>query len=85
MAFMESLFEMLALLRAARALVGLTQEELANRAGISRQMLARIEAAGSGIQVAAVEKVRKALQREGVEFLPSTPDHGPGVAMKKRR
>lgn len=82
---MESLYEMMTLLLVARALVGLRQQELADRAGISRQILVRIENSEVGVQVAAVEKVRKALQKEGVEFLPSTSDRGPGIAMKKRK
>lgn len=82
---MESMYEIMALLRAARALVGLHQQELADRAGVSRQVIVRIEGSERGIQLSAIDKVRKALQREGVVFLPSTSFHGPGIAMKERK
>lgn len=82
---MESLYEMMSLLRAARALVGLHQQQLADLAGVSRQVIIKIEKSETGIQVAAIEKVRRALERNGVEFLPSTSDRGPGIAMKKRK
>lgn len=61
----------------------LSQEELAGRAGISRQTVVRIEAGGKGVAIDAVEKVRTALERAGAMFLPSTAEHGPGVALRK--
>ena len=63
----------------------LSQEELAGRAGISRQTVVRIEAGAKGVAVDAVEKVRAALERSGAMFLPSTAEHGPGVALRRAR
>ena len=81
---MDSLDDIAKNLRAARAMLGLRQDELAERAKVSRQMVARIESAGKGIPFDAVEKIRIALQREGVEFLPPSDTHGPGVALRKQ-
>jgi|ThiBio_1000_plan_1041568.scaffolds.fasta_scaffold20994_3 transcriptional regulator with XRE-family HTH domain len=80
---MDSLSDIAGLLRAARALADLSQNELADRAKVSRQMVARIENAGKGIPFEAIEKVRNALEREDVEFFPATATHGPAIALRK--
>jgi hypothetical protein len=46
-------------------------------------MVARIERAGKGITFEAIEKVRIALERDGVEFFPGTATHGPAIAKRK--
>lgn len=81
---MDSLNDIAGLMRAGRALLDLRQDELADRAKVSRQMVARIENAGKGIPFDAVEKVRSALEKEGVEFFPSTATHGPAIALRKK-
>lgn len=81
---MDSIHEMIRLMRAARVLVDLSQEELARRAGISRQMLVRIEKKGArGVPVDALESVREALEQSGVEFIQSTTWREPGIALLK--
>lgn len=82
---MNSLADIAKLLRAARTLLGLRQDELAKRARVSRQMVARIERAGKGVPFDAVESVKAALENEGVEFFPSTASHGPAIALRKSR
>jgi len=82
---MDSLKDIAGTLRAARAMLGLSQDEVAKQAKVSRQMLARIEAAGRGIGYDAVERVRETLERRGVDFFPSTSSHGPAVALRKDR
>lgn len=82
---MDSLSDISALLRAARALLGLPQAELARRAKVSRQMVARIENAGRGVRFDAIHTVRAALEREGVEFFPGTATHGPAIALRKNK
>jgi transcriptional regulator with XRE-family HTH domain len=52
-------------LRAARALAGLSQEELVVLAGVSRQIVARIEKGESNVLVDAIEKVRVAHEGQG--------------------
>ncbi len=70
-------------LRAARALLGLSQEELASLAGVSRQVVQRIERSETNILVDTIDKVRAALEEGGVVFLDGTEQRGPGVALKR--
>ena len=71
-------------LRAARALTGLTQAEVAEAAGISIPTLKRAEAGGP-IKVAddTIATIAKALEKAGVEFIAENGG-GAGVRMKKR-
>jgi transcriptional regulator with XRE-family HTH domain len=81
---METYDDIAKSIRAARALLGLRQDELAERANVSRQMVARLEKAEKGVKIETYEKIRSALAREGVEFLPESDTLGPGVALRKR-
>ena len=71
-------------LRAARALTGLSQAEVAEAAGISIPTLKRAEAGGP-IKVAddTIATIAKALEKAGVEFIAENGG-GAGVRMKKR-
>ena len=81
---MDTIIEMMRLMRAARVLAGLSQEELARSAGISRQMVVRVEKNdGKGVSVNALQSLRDALEMSGIEFIPSTAIRGPGVALRK--
>ncbi|MDX8481861.1 helix-turn-helix domain-containing protein [Mesorhizobium sp. VK24D] len=80
---MESFSETIRLMRVARAMLELSQDELAELAGVGRQTIVRIEAGGKGVAFDVVDKVRTALEKAGVVFLPSTAEHGPGVARRK--
>lgn len=75
--------EIMGALRAGRALLGLSQEELAGLAGVSRQILVRIEKGESNVLVEAIEKVRAALEEAGVVFIEASAERGPGVAMSR--
>ena len=72
-------------LRAARALLGWSQTELANRAGMSLPTVKRVET-GRGPKVS--EEARLVLQRAlvlgGVEFIDQNGG-GPGVRLRKRQ
>ncbi|WP_407166603.1 helix-turn-helix domain-containing protein [Bradyrhizobium sp. ORS 111] len=72
-------------LRAARALTGLSQSEVAEAAGVSVPTLKRAEAGGP-IKVAneTIDAIVRALERAGVEFIPENGG-GAGVRMKKRK
>ena len=72
-------------LRAARALTGLSQAELAEAAGVSIPTLKRAEADGP-IKVAdeTIRAIASALEKAGVEFIPENGG-GAGVRMKKRK
>lgn len=64
-------------------MTGLSQEELAELSGVSRQIVVRIEKGENNILVDAIEKVRRALEGRGVMFTDATPSHGPGVALAR--
>lgn len=59
-------------LRAVRALLGLSQEELATFSGVSRPVVVRIEKAESNVLADSIEKVRSALERSDVIFVDGT-------------
>jgi len=69
---------------AARALVGMTQPDLAMRANISVPTLKRMEASeGPAVGMANnVAAIRSALESAGVIFI-SENGEGPGVRLKK--
>ncbi|WP_336055509.1 helix-turn-helix transcriptional regulator [Nitratireductor sp. CH_MIT9313-5] len=73
------------MLRAARVALGLSQAELAIRAGVSRQTIVRLEAGGKGVALDVVDRVRAALERAGIIFLPASSEHGPAVAVRRPR
>jgi transcriptional regulator with XRE-family HTH domain len=72
-------------IRAARALLGWNQLELAEAASIGVATLRRLEAAGTEIRgsVEVVWKIQTALERAGVEFIPADESKGPGVRLKR--
>jgi transcriptional regulator with XRE-family HTH domain len=71
------------MLRAARLLLGLTQDEIGEAAGLSGKTVARIEAGGAKASVEALAAVQNALERKGVVFLPQTEEHGEGLRMPR--
>ncbi len=52
---MDSMSEIMIALRAARALLGLSQEELASLAGVSRQVVLSIEKSETNILVDTID------------------------------
>jgi transcriptional regulator with XRE-family HTH domain len=70
-------------IRAARALLGLSQRELATIAAIGLATVKRIEAAPD-IRGAADTfwKIQTALEKAGVEFIPTEAAKGPGVRLR---
>ncbi|MFE0018340.1 multiprotein-bridging factor 1 family protein [Mesorhizobium sp. NPDC059054] len=68
-------------MRAARALIGLSQAELARRAGVSIPTIKRCESDSARVAAVSDEtqaKVREVLESEGVEF---TNGNHPGVRL----
>ncbi|MGH2341819.1 hypothetical protein ACRC7T_10065 [Segnochrobactraceae bacterium EtOH-i3] len=72
-------------LKAARALIGIDQTEVAMRAGVNVNTVRNMEASGSGAisgRAQNVQAVQRALEEVGIEFL----NHGhPGVRLRKVR
>ncbi|RUQ70865.1 multiprotein-bridging factor 1 family protein [Azospirillum doebereinerae] len=65
--------------RAARAMLGWSRQDLADRALVSLSTVRRIEEAGSDVRVSSLKSVRKTLEAAGVEFSNRDDD---GVRMK---
>ena len=71
-------------LRAARALLGWSQSQLAEKAGLSLPTVKRVETEqGPRVSDAARLALRVALESGGVEFIDENGG-GPGVRMRKR-
>ena len=73
-------------LKAARTLVGWSQENLASAAGISLPTVKRLEAAEGllGGRDTTAQKIQTALEKAGVEFIDENGG-GPGVRLRKRQ
>ncbi len=72
------------LVAAARALTGISREDLARASGLSVPQLAQIEASGGApLQSAAdMEAVSRALENFGAVFIPEGAGFGAGVRLK---
>jgi transcriptional regulator with XRE-family HTH domain len=70
-------------LKAARALAGVDQQEVADSAGVNVNTIRNMEARGAEpISAVTVHRVQLALEALGIEFL----DHAqPGVRLRKRQ
>lgn len=68
--------------RAARAIIGMTQPELAQAAGFGLSSIVDFERDRRIVSQQAVERMKEALEAAGVVFLPEN-GNGPGVALTK--
>lgn len=71
-------------IRAGRAAIGWSAEQLSNAAGIVRRTLVAIESQ-SGVPSAnarTIQNVRSALEEAGIEFV-AAPGDGPGIRVRK--
>jgi transcriptional regulator with XRE-family HTH domain len=73
-------------IRAGRALLGITQSELAERAGISTTGLNNIERGNADPKASTLRAIEAALNDGGVIFLADgqSIDGGPGVRLAQR-
>jgi DNA-binding XRE family transcriptional regulator len=72
-------------LRAARGLVGMSQNDVAERAGVHKNTIAAMEKRGAEElrnPFHIVQQVARALEAAGVIFLDGN-GHGPGVVLRK--
>lgn len=75
-------------IRAARALVGWSAADLAERSGVSYPTIQRLDATRGPVsgRYETVEAIRKALEGQGVQFLEGGQiAAGPGVALTNGR
>ncbi len=74
-------------IRAARALLGWKQADLAERAGISEVSIKNIERGATDARASTLGKVQAAIEEAGIEIIPSdgaSISGGPGVRVRKR-
>lgn len=69
--------------RAARALLGWSQPDLAEASGLTRESIAHFERGARTPYPNNLAALRTALEVAGVEFLDETPTKGPGVRLRK--
>ncbi len=74
-----------AVVRAGRALVECSQEDLAKAAGIGLTTLREIEGKKRVPESDTMSKIRGTLEGMGVYFMDNSPDHGPGVCLQNNR
>lgn len=72
-------------IRAARALLGWSQQELADRAVLSLNAVKRLEAAHGDPRMSTVSAVKAALEAGGVEFIPAAGGKGEGLRLTTER
>lgn len=70
------------ILRGARSALGLTQADLAERSGVSRNTIARLEDNLTDPRRSTLFVLQKALENEGVIFLPETEDASEGFRIR---
>lgn len=70
-------------IRAARALIGWIQSDLAEKAGLSLTGLNNIEGGSADPRTSTLTAIRDALEKAGVEFIPENGG-GAGVRLAKK-
>jgi transcriptional regulator with XRE-family HTH domain len=70
-------------IRAARALLGWSQQDLADRAILSLNAVKRLENGKSDPRLSTITAVQSALEAGGIEFIPAHSDKGEGVRLKQ--
>jgi DNA-binding XRE family transcriptional regulator len=70
-------------IRAARVLLGWTQDQLAEAAEVSLNAVARFEQEKGDARMGTLTKIVRALEQGGIEFLPPSDGKGPGVRLKR--
>ena len=66
-------------IRAARALLGLSQENLATKAGVGLSTVRDVESERRPLDTVAASEICRTLENDGVIFVSGTPTEGPGV------
>ena len=72
-------------LRAARALLAWTMEELAERSRVSTRTIRRAEESDQAISVRTLRRLAVTYEAAGIEFIGENNDRGAGVQFRRRR
>lgn len=72
-------------IRAARALIAMSQQDLARASKVGLATIKRIEASGFGLSgnIRTLVRIRQALEEAGIAFLDESDGHGVGVRMSR--
>jgi predicted transcriptional regulator len=68
---------------AARALIGWTRERLAKASSVPAVSIGEFERGETDPRLTTVSKLRRAMEKAGVEFIDATADRGAGVRLAK--
>ncbi|KQT86844.1 helix-turn-helix domain-containing protein [Aurantimonas sp. Leaf443] len=71
------------ILRAARLLLSISQEELARLSGVSTPTIKRLEAGDRRVALSNVDALKRALEARGILFLGATETLGPGFRVSQ--
>lgn len=71
-------------IRAARALLNISAQELAEATKLSRGTVQRAELESAEVTFANTERIVEALDKMGVIFIPADTE-GPGVRLRKKK
>jgi transcriptional regulator with XRE-family HTH domain len=73
-------------IRAARALLGMSQSELADRALVSVATVKRFEALQNELlgTISTIASMKRVLEEDGVIFIEQDETNGPGVRLRER-
>lgn len=66
----------------ARAALGWSARELAQKAGVATNTVSRFEGGGD-MRVDTLTRLEQALEKGGVVFVPRDSDGGPGVRLRR--
>ena len=77
--FLDEMFPPGTFLKAARVGLGLSPQQVAEEAGISRASLSRVEAGSELIAVKLAASVQRVLERHGIDFLKGDGHTGPSI------
>ena len=69
-------------LRAARALIGWSREDLSKHSGVGANTTKDFEINNSDPKLGTVQKWRRALEAAGVKFIDADDQDGPGVRLR---
>lgn len=69
--------------RAARGLLNLTQQELADISKVSLRTIVQMERGDKQMSLSIAQALKLSLEAAGVEFLPENDSGGVGVRLKK--
>ncbi|WP_448203012.1 helix-turn-helix transcriptional regulator [Azospirillum sp. sgz302134] len=68
--------------RAARGFLDWTQDELAERAGLSRSTIRDFEKGRHDLQPGSAQQIVRTFEEAGIQLVPAGAEHGPGVCLK---